>query len=286
MFSNRGLFGGGVAPVTKVEGYDRLYAIGDIHGCHDELKVILDHLENKENLTSNDQVIFIGDYIDRGDDSPGVVSTLISFKKRFPRTEFLRGNHEDMLLSFFGYSKRIPGCMYGADFLRNGGTGTLEQYGKTYDEVVEAYYTRSQSFRWIPRDHRRFFLNCKIIIDTPDAQFVHAGLNTAYGLDEQAIETCVWDREMDWCMVNLNPEKVTVYGHTPRPNLNWHYKQLENGQAANKINIDTGCVYHLSGRCPIGRLTCLNVKDMCAFTVMKGEDRVTNVSRDYLLEEK
>ena len=72
----------------------RLLAVGDIHGHLDKLQGLMAQV----NPTTNDRVVFLGDYIDRGTDSKGVIEYLIDFKKRFPTTVFLRGNHEQMLL--------------------------------------------------------------------------------------------------------------------------------------------------------------------------------------------
>ena len=72
----------------------RLLAIGDIHGYLDKLRRLLDLVQP----TANDKVIFLGDYVDRGPDSRGVLDELIRFGERFPQTIFLRGNHEQMFM--------------------------------------------------------------------------------------------------------------------------------------------------------------------------------------------
>ena len=78
----------------------RVFVFGDLHGCSAEPTLILKHLEEKEGLSDDDLVVFVGDYIDRGPDSRGVLDLMIDFKTRFPKTRFLRGNHEDMMLDF------------------------------------------------------------------------------------------------------------------------------------------------------------------------------------------
>src|ERR1051326_6825064 len=121
------------------------YVIGDIHGCANELRHLIDALP----LVAGDRVIFLGDYIDRGPDSHGVVSYLLGLRSRLRDIEFifLKGNHEDMLLSFLG----ISGA-HGDMFLVTRGKATLESYGieeiKTDAEVV-----RSK----IPSDHLEFY---------------------------------------------------------------------------------------------------------------------------------
>ena len=76
------------------------YVIGDIHGCLDELRYLVEALP----LARGDRLIFLGDYIDRGPDSSGVVSYLMGLREHLYENKlvFLKGNHEDMLLSFLG----------------------------------------------------------------------------------------------------------------------------------------------------------------------------------------
>ncbi|MGH7879981.1 MAG: metallophosphoesterase family protein, partial [Candidatus Binataceae bacterium] len=103
---------------TASEG--RLFAIGDIHGCADELALMLKALEP----ASGDTIVFVGDYIDRGPDSRAVVELALELQSSAATPVFLKGNHEDMLLSFLG----SPGH-YGESFLFNGGVQTFESYG-------------------------------------------------------------------------------------------------------------------------------------------------------------
>src|ERR671923_509758 len=100
----------------------RSYVIGDIHGCLDELGHLIEGLP----LAPGDRLVFLGDYIDRGPDSKGVVSFLLELEKDPAAYElvFLKGNHEDMLLSFLGLSGQ-----HGDMFLYNGGKATLRSYG-------------------------------------------------------------------------------------------------------------------------------------------------------------
>ena len=80
------------------------YVIGDIHGCVDELRQLVHAFP----LNTSDQVVFLGDYIDRGPDSKEVVTFLVALQKQFPAVDFvfLKGNHEDMLLSYLGLGGR------------------------------------------------------------------------------------------------------------------------------------------------------------------------------------
>ena len=94
----------------------RLLVVGDIHGCFEELKTLLNFLEKKADFSTADQLVFIGDYIDRGADSFKVIEHLLKFKDKYPATQFLKGNHEDMFLSFLGFAGDS-----GQFWLQNGG---------------------------------------------------------------------------------------------------------------------------------------------------------------------
>ena len=109
-----------MASRSKAPAASRLFAIGDIHGCVDELAVMLKTIAP----VLGDTVVFVGDYIDRGPASREVVDLLLEFNDGPADAIFLKGNHEDMLLSFMG----LPGH-YGESFLFNGGAPTLESYG-------------------------------------------------------------------------------------------------------------------------------------------------------------
>ena len=99
-----------------------LYAVGDIHGERELLEELLANLP----LRDGDRLVFVGDYVDRGPDSRGVVDTLLELQKEWPCI-FLIGNHESMFLDFLGW-KRTE--YFGGDaFLMNGGDRTLASYG-------------------------------------------------------------------------------------------------------------------------------------------------------------
>ena len=117
-----------------------LYAVGDIHGELEKLDELLARLP----LRSEDRLLFLGDYIDRGPDSRGVVARLIDLSKTYPCV-FLLGNHESMFLDFLGWSDE---AYFGGDaFLMNGGDRTLDSYG---------YFDREQPDRDTFRSRRPF----------------------------------------------------------------------------------------------------------------------------------
>jgi len=201
----------------------RLFAIGDIHGCCEELCALLKHLETVENLNAGDRVVFIGDYVDRGPDSRGVIEALLAFKNKFANTVFLRGNHEAMLLNFLGFEGE-----HGDFYLRNGGSDTLLSYGLLADQ--DSVTVRKQ----MPVAHLDFIRSTEFGVIIGPGIFVHAGLHPLKTLEEQTPEDMLWIRE-EFAQNIHKFEKTIVFGHTPywQVFLNLPYK----------IGIDTGCVY-------------------------------------------
>src|SRR5688572_25285944 len=124
----------------------RSYVIGDIHGWLDELRCLIEGLP----LESGVRLGFLGDYIDRGQYSKGVVTYVLDLQKRNDlELVFLKGNHEDMFMAYLG----LPG-EHGDMFLYNGGAATLNSYGinsknASLDEINDQ----------IPRRHFEFFEN-------------------------------------------------------------------------------------------------------------------------------
>jgi serine/threonine protein phosphatase 1 len=194
----------------------RLLAVGDIHGCHDQLLALLAMVQPGP----GDQLVFLGDYIDRGPDSRQVVELLLSLQRRHPHWVFLKGNHEAMLLDFLERGETFP-------YLINGGDATLESYGAA----------------GIPPEHRAFFIGLRPYYETADFIFVHAGLRPGLPPAEQREEDLLWIREK-FLASDYDWGKTVVFGHTPRPSALL---------TPNRIGLDTGAVYG-------GRLSCCEVR--------------------------
>ena len=205
-------------------------AIGDVHGCLQSLQALTKKLEKY----SDRQFIFLGDYIDRGPDSKGVVDFLLDYREQ-QDCIFLRGNHEQMLLDAY-YNDNLD------LWLMNGGRSTLESYGAKYNQLN------------IAESHIEFYKNTRMYYDTPDFFFVHAGLSPAKTIeqslkDDNDIQDFLWERshlnvfETPW-------EKTVVFGHTPRPHPIRKNKML---------GLDTGCVYESLG---YGKLTAAVLPEM------------------------
>ena len=211
-----------------------LYAIGDVHGCARTLEDLLDRLA----LTSEDHLVFVGDYTDRGPSSKDVVDRLIKLEKASadgtgPRCTFLRGNHDQMMID---YIERGDFALWRA----NGGLETLASYA----EGGQAHF---------PDGHYDFLARTRLYLDTPDFCFVHAGLKphftVADNLRHETADTFLWTRE-HLGVAERAWEKPVVCGHTP---------QARPINEPDLIGIDTGCVY--AGHPDYGTLTAVRLPE-------------------------
>jgi len=207
----------------------KIFAIGDIHGCYDRLKALVEKIPID---FSRDTLLFIGDYIDRGPHSVEVVDYLIQLKNRFPEVIFLKGNHEDMLDKFLNGDDRFT-------YLLNGGQQTLDSY---LTKPVQS------EFFPIPPDHMEFFKSLRLFYETEEFIFVHAGLRPRIPLESQNTEDLLWIRDK-FISTKYDFGKRVIFGHTPLK------KPLVE---PNKIGIDTGAVYG-------NALTCVQLPELVFF---------------------
>jgi serine/threonine protein phosphatase 1 len=225
----------------------RLFAIGDIHGCSDELAVMLNELTKKEGVSSSDLVIFMGDYIDRGPASKDVIAQLLAFRERFPSTVFLKGNHEDMLLDFLGLGGHL-----GENYLLNGG----EEFFSSY--AIDAVGAVDEVRGRLPAEHLEFICSLEVGVSLAEFLFVHAGISPFRELDKQRSRDLMWIRR-DFTTFEHNLGKTVVFGHTPYENVMVHLPF--------KIGIDTGLVYG-------NKLSAVELVHGGLFQVEKGEKTV------------
>ncbi|MCX7823546.1 MAG: serine/threonine protein phosphatase [Syntrophobacterales bacterium] len=207
--------------------YRHIFAIGDIHGHVKKLKKLLAEIPYD---LSQDILIFLGDYIDRGPASKFVVETVMDLWRRSERVICLRGNHEQMFLDFLRRSDTLL-------FLLNGGKSTLESYG--YEEDLEGHYRV-----YVPFSHVDFFRSLPCLVEIDQYVFVHGGLRPNLSLDEQTEEDLLWIRH-EFIFSRIELGKRVVFGHTP------FYEPLV---MEDKIGIDTGAGY---GR----KLTCIQLPE-------------------------
>lgn len=230
---------------------ERIFVVADVHGCSSELSVLLKFIRSSQNLSKNDLVVFLGDYIDRGPDSRGVIDVLVDFKSLFPSSIFLKGNHEDMLMDFLGFGGNL-----GHAFLYNGGLETIQSYG------ISVFSPPSEMMRLLPEDHFSFFNSLQSIVSVNDYYLVHAGMNPKLDISSQTGEDLFWIRET-FLDAPHDFGKTIVFGHTP------HREVFDNRPF--KIGLDTGLVFG-------NKLTCLELNSGDIFEVFRGSNSV-NVNK-------
>lgn len=195
-----------------------LWAIGDLHGC---LKA-LDKLIQKISPNYDDTIIFLGDYIDRGPDSNGVVNYLLQLSKQV-NCVFLRGNHEQMLIDV------VDGGDDTYLWLINGAQATWRSYGNF--ELLK-----------ISDEHMKFYRSTKYYHIIDNYLFVHGGVRPNIPIEKQDVRDLIWIRE-EFISKRHNLNYVVIFGHTP-------FEDIFIGE--DKIGLDTGCVYG-------GKLTAYNI---------------------------
>lgn len=208
----------------------RLYAIGDIHGRLDLLRSLHSKIQVDVEANPAEEVIlvYLGNYVDRGPHSNGVISTLIRGVPFQAETHFLKGNHEDTLLTFLD----------DPSFLRMwrdyGGIETLASYGVRVgpphpgeDWVHEAHMKFTAA---LPRTHLAFLQGLKLTYEKGDFIFAHAGIRPGVPLNEQQSADLLWIREPFLASRRFHG-KMVVHGHTP---------QEQPVIKTNRIGIDTG----------------------------------------------
>lgn len=221
-----------------------VFAIGDIHGCPDELEVLLSAIAP----ASGDTVVFLGDYVDRGPASRSLVDRLLRLPGEGFASVFLRGNHEDMLLAYLGVSGR-----HGEVYLENGGGATLASYG------IPPGTPRHAVRRLFPDAHVDFFRACVLHHIAPPFLFVHAGIRPGVALAQQEEEDLLWIREEFFVQPHALPYTV-VFGHTPT--------REARVELPYRIGLDTGLVYG-------NKLSCLDVDGQRLVQVARGARRAT-----------
>lgn len=207
----------------------RVYAIGDIHGRADLLSEMMQRITRDSNAAPPVRetiLVFVGDYVDRGADSAGVIDQLVALKggDRF-KTHLLKGNHEVMFLDFLAE----PSAFF--QWAANGGVTTLESYDIDVAAVPEdsPERLRHMALETIPDEHLKLLRSLETSVIIGDYMFAHAGVRPGVPLDAQLERDLIWIREpfLDY---QGDLGKVVIHGHTPVP---------EPEIRANRIDIDT-----------------------------------------------
>ena len=210
---------------TIMKGH-KTFVIGDIHGQLGMLENLMAKIPWRPD---KDSLVFLGDYVDRGPDSKGVVAYISSLTRNYSRVSCVLGNHEGMLTD---YLKGVHRGLY----LSNGGLTTLKAYEREKCSggvlgVIE-----------IPSEHNAFYASLKPYFEIEEYYLVHAGFRPGVPMALQTKTDMMWIRE-PFISSTFDFGKKIVFGHTPF---------LEPLVTKNKIGIDTGAAH---GR----RLCCLEL---------------------------
>lgn len=212
-----------------------IYAVGDIHGHLDKLKAA--HALIAEDAlvhgTAKGPVIHIGDLVDRGPDTKGVIHHLIDGIEQGEDWLVLRGNHDQMFLDFLeggdGTHPRLRGGLTWHHHMMGGKT-TLESYGVRRKLLERDTGFRERARARVPDMHRSFLANLPLWHREGDLIFVHAGIRPGFPMDAQDEDDLMWIRD-DFLWHLNDHEALIVHGHTPVDEPT-HY--------GNRVNIDTG----------------------------------------------
>jgi serine/threonine protein phosphatase 1 len=170
----------------------RIVAIGDIHGCSIALNTLLNAIDPQP----DDTIVSLGDLVDRGDNSKGVIDSLMALRSKC-NFVLVQGNHEDMLLAVV---KKVESPQ---EWLKHGGVSTLDSYGFTGDLGV------------IPEDHIKFIETGVLYHETDDHFFVHGNYEPQKSLDDQDEEILKWRSLIENTPGPHMSGKKAIVGHTP-----------------------------------------------------------------------
>jgi serine/threonine protein phosphatase 1 len=196
------------------------YVIGDIHGCNKTFNALLKMVS----FSKEDELYLLGDYIDRGPDSKGVIDTIFNLRRKGHIVQGIKGNHEQMLLDAYRCREEK------LNFLRNGGITTLKSFD--CDAITD-----------IDDEYMDFFKNLPHYLEVDNYILVHGGLNFDKKNPLLDVDNMLWIR-LWYAKINYEwlGKRIILHGHTP----------LEKSRAADLhenlvknqyLNLDTGCVF-------------------------------------------
>lgn len=216
-------------------------AIGDIHGCYRQLYHLITEIID---LKKDDRLVMLGDYIDRGPDSKGVLDLIMDLISEGFDIIPLMGNHEDMMLN------ASDSATSNYNWMMNGGGETLLSFDTLSVSEVDGRYLD-------------FLLRMPEYHTEGDFIFVHGGFND--DLDDPFSDkySMLWERRFEYTSPVFK-DKVIVHGHRPHP-LDELQKQLE--ESPSVINLDTGCVYGKERG--LGDLTAIELPGMKLYSVSR-----------------
>ena len=219
-------------PPTIPDG-QRVYAVGDVHGRDDLLDDLLGKIEGHlaDYPVREATIVFLGDLIDRGSGSAAVIERLRTYRPIGIRTEYLTGNHEEVLLRILEGEGGLV-----ADWLRFGGAQCARSYGLSASALAKMPTSAAvEALRSaIPAEHQAFLASFADTLRAGDYLFVHAGIRPGIALAEQAQIDLRWIRE-PFLEHQTRHEFMVVHGHTITPQVD---------EQVGRIGIDTGAYKH------------------------------------------
>ena len=199
-------------------------AIGDIHGCLEPLEILVSQLPPEAEL------VFLGDYVDRGPQSAQVINYINDLSENRP-CRLLLGNHEMLMVKAIQDDKAIPVWLY------NGGDATLKSYGLSTEDWVDSQHRSA-----LLPGFMEFFRTLNPYYEDESAIYVHAGIDLSIeNMAQQDSEVLLWIREKFFRNSAKWHGKPIVFGHTPTRTMGLDPGSIFKMGAL--YGIDTGCVY-------------------------------------------
>jgi len=225
----RKLFGGSAAKAPRGKSGARAYAIGDVHGCKSLLDELIAKIEAAlaARRVGEAWLVFVGDLIDRGPDSAGVIERLRTYRHDRLNPVFLMGNHEEYFLRILGgETQKLD------SWLTYGGKECVESYGLAPEDLIVLPEGEAllRLRRAVPDNHRRFLKGFHDTFRFGDYLFVHAGIRPGLALEQQSRDDLRWIRE-PFLSDAGDHGFVVVHGHTIVDEVD---------ERPNRIGIDTG----------------------------------------------
>ena len=219
-------------PSHPTEG-QRIYAIGDVHGRLDLLEAVLARIRADLGARPHPRprIVMLGDYVDRGPHSRGVIEALIALKASPMPASFLLGNHDSYISAYLrepGWYDRTYHWLHD----NMGGAATLASYGVPDARAEEPAVTRDAFAAAFPKAHMAFLDACALKIRIGGYLFAHAGIRPGLPVSEQTRDDLIWIRE-PFLSSDADFGFKVVHGHTIVP-------QVEHWP--NRIAVDTGAV--------------------------------------------
>ena len=206
---------------TQIDG--PIAVIGDVHGQTDKLDVVIDRLFETPGFADR-WVVFIGDLVDRGPNPRGAIEILLELRDEHPKTTCVAGNHELAMCLALGLIDSPPEAGWPTRWCDHyGAEQTFDSYGAEYPDVDALRET-------MPEEHRDFLVSLPWAVESPDAFFVHAGLNPNQPFEMQrrilaerdfTLQRPEWlcSKDLARADVPIDCDKIVVSGHVPQEDV-------------------------------------------------------------------